>query len=96
MASLLGPGPWSLSNFERISIKTDKSKFLHGFQSHIEPILDWPCCAAHNIDGNAILEHNSFSCHLQGSDGTGIDQALKAGHAGFVTDTYIQYISSCL
>ena len=41
---------------DRISTKTDKSKFLHGLQSHIEPTLDWPCSAAHNFDSNAILQ----------------------------------------
>ena len=52
--------------------KTAKSKLLHGLQSHIEPTLDWPYSAAHNFDVNAITtEQYSFSCHLQGSDGTG-------------------------
>ena len=39
---LLGPVPWSLTTSDRISTKTDKSKFQHGLQSHIEPTLDWP------------------------------------------------------
>ena len=39
----------------RPSTKTDKSKLLHGSQSHIEPSLDWPCSAAHNFDGTGIL-----------------------------------------
>ena len=70
---LLGRVPWSLSTPDRISTKTDKSKLLHGLQSHFEPTLDLPCSAAHNFDGNVVtIEHNSFSCHLQGSDGTGI------------------------
>ena len=30
---------------DRISTKTDTSKFLHGLQSHTEPTLDWPCSA---------------------------------------------------
>ena len=36
------------------------------------------CSAAHNFDVNAITtEHNSFSCHLQGSDGTNIQPGTK-------------------
>ena len=70
---LLGPVPWSLSTPDRISTKTDKSKLQHVLQSHIEPTLDWPCSAAHNVDVYALTtEHNSFSCHLHGSDGTSI------------------------
>ena len=53
---LLGPVPWSLSTPDRIHTKTDKSKLPHVLQSHIEPTLDWPCSAAHNFDGNAILQ----------------------------------------
>ena len=53
---LLGPVPWSLSTPDRISTKTEKSKLLHGLQSHNEPLLDWPCSAAHTFDGNAILQ----------------------------------------
>ena len=61
----------SLSTPDRISTKTDKSILPHGLQSHIEPTLDWPCSAAHNIDVNAeTTEHNSFYCLLHGSDGT--------------------------
>ena len=75
---LLGPVPWSLSILDRISTKTDKSKLPHGLQSHIEPTLDWPCSAAHNFDVNAVTtEHNSFSCHLYGSDGTSIQPGTK-------------------
>ena len=36
----LGPVPWSLSTSDRISTKTDKSKFQHGLQSIIELTLD--------------------------------------------------------
>ena len=94
---LLGPVPWSLSTPDRISTKTNKSKLQHGLQSHIEPTLDWPCSAAHNCDGNAVTtEHNSFSCHLHGPDGTSIQPGTKVGHVGFVTDTYIQCISNSL
>ena len=75
---LLGPVPWSLSTPDRISTKTDKSKLQHGLQDHIEPTLDWPCSAAHNVDVNALTtEHNSFSCHLHGSDGACIQQGTK-------------------
>ena len=75
---LLGPVPWSLSTPDKISIKTDMSKLQHGLQSHIEPTLDWPCYAAHNFDVNVVTtEHNSFSCHLQGSDGTSIHPGTK-------------------
>ena len=62
---------------DKISTKTDKSELPHGLQSHIEPTLDWQY-AAHNFDGNAVTtEHNSFSCHLQGSDGTNIQPGTK-------------------
>ena len=76
---LLGRVPWSLTTPDRISTKTDKSKLQLGLQSHIEPTLDWPCSAAHNVDVNALTtEHyNSFSCHLHGSDGTSIQPGTK-------------------
>ena len=70
---LLGTVLWSQSTPDRISTKTEKSKLRHGFQSHIEPTLDWPCSAAHNFDGDVVnTEHNSYSCQFQGSDGTSI------------------------
>ena len=73
--------------------KTDKSKLQHGLQSHIEPTLDWPCSAAHNVNVNAVTtEHSSFMDLMAPV----FNQALKAGHVGFVTDTYIQCISSSL
>ena len=76
-----------------VTVKTDKSKLPHGLQSHIEPTLDWPCSAAHKFDGNVVTtEHNSFSCHFQGSDGTSIQPETKGKacwHVGFVTDIYI-------
>ena len=53
---LLGPVPWSLLTPDRIPIKTEKSKLLHGLQSHIEPTLDWPCSVVHNFGGNVILQ----------------------------------------
>ena len=97
MPFLLGPVPWSLSTLHRISTKTDKSKLQHGLQSHIEPTLDLPCSAAHNVDANAVTtKHNSFSCHLMDLMAPVFNQALKAGHVGFVTDTYIQCKSSSL
>ena len=66
------------STTDRISTKTDKSKLPHGLQSHIEPTLEWHCSAAHNFDVNATpTEHNSFSCHLQGSDDTSIQPGTK-------------------
>ena len=82
---LLRPVPWSLTTPDRISTKTDKPKLQHGLQSHIEPTLDWPCSAAHNVDVNAhnvdvnaiTTEYNSFSCHLHGSDGTSIHPGTK-------------------
>ena len=44
----------------------------------IEPALYWPCSAGYNFDGSAVTtEHNSFSCHLQGSDGTSIQPGSK-------------------
>ena len=75
---LLGPVLWSLPTPDRISTKTDKSKLQHGLQSHIEPTLDWPCNAAHNVDVNAITtQHKSFYCHLHGFDGTSIQPDTK-------------------
>ena len=53
---LRGPVPWLLTTPDRISTKTDKSKLLHGLQSHIEQTLDWQCSAAHSFDSNAILQ----------------------------------------
>ena len=96
---LLGPVPWSLSTPDRISTETDKSKLLHGLQSHIEPTLDWPGSAAHTFDGNAILQSIiavpvTFMDQMEPV----FNQALKAGHVGFVPETYmyIQCISSSL
>ena len=90
---LLGHVPWKLSTPDRISTKTDKYKLLHGLQSHIEQTLDWPCSAAHNFDGNAILQ-SIIAFHVififKGL------MTFKTGHVGFVTDTYIQSISSSL
>ena len=75
---LLRTVPWSQSTPDRISTKTDKSKLPHGLQSHFEPTLDLPCSAAHNFECNAVTtEHNSFSCHLQGSGGTSIQPGTK-------------------
>ena len=85
-------------NSDRIfTKKTDKSKLLHGLQSHIEPTLDWPCSAAHNFDGNAILQSIlAFPVTFKGLMEPVFNQALKAEHVGFVNDTYIQCISSSL
>ena len=75
---LLGSVPWSLFIPDRIYTKTDKSKLPYGLQSHIEPTLDWPCSATHNVDINVVTtEHNSFSCHVHGSDGTSIQLGTK-------------------
>ena len=53
-------------------------------QSHIEPILDWPCSAAHNFDGNAILKSIiAFPVTIKGLMEPVFNQALKAGHVGF-------------
>ena len=108
---LLGPVPWSLSTLDRISTmyrghcqlliefppKTDKSKLPHGLQLHIKPTLDWPCSAAHNFDGNAKLQSViSFPVTFKDLMEAIFNQALKAGHVGFVTDTYIQCLSSSL
>ena len=97
MPCLLGPVPRSLSTPDRISTQTDKSKLLHGLQSHIEPKLDWPCSAAHNFDGNSILQNIiAFPFTFKDLMEPVFNQALKAEHVGFVTDTYIQCISSSL
>ena len=94
---ILGPVPVLLSTPDRISTKTDKSKLLNDLQSHIEPTLHWPCSAAHNFDSNAILQTIiAFPVPFKGLMEPVFDQALKAGHVGFVTDTYIQCISSSL
>ena len=94
---LLRPVPWSLPTPDRISTKTNKSKLLHGLQSHIEPTLDWPCSAAHNFDGNAILQSIiAFPVTFKDQTAPVFNQALKSGHVGFVTDTYIQCIRSSL
>ena len=94
---LLGLIPWLLTTPDRISTKTDKSKRLHGMQSHTEPTFDWPCSAAHNFVGNAILQTIiAFLVTFKGLMEPVFNQALKAGHVGFVTDTYIQCISSSL
>ena len=88
----MGPVPppvqWLLSTPNRIFAKTDKSKLLHGLQSHIEPTLDWPCSAAHSFDGNAILQSiiAFFSVTFKSLMEPVFNQALKAGHIGFVTD----------
>ena len=77
------------------STKTVKSKLLHVLQSHIEPTLDWPCSAAHNVDGNAILQSiMAFPVTFKDLTEPVFNQALKAGHVGLVTDTYMQCISS--
>ena len=87
--------PWSLSTPDRISTITDKSKLLHGLQSHIESTLDWPCSAAYNFDGNAKLQNiQAFLVTFKGLMEPEFNQTLKAGHVGFVTDTYLQCISS--
>ena len=94
---LLEPVPWLLSTPERISTKTDKSKLLHGLQSHTEPTLDWPFSATHNFDGNAILQTIiAFHVTFEGLMEPVFNQALKAGPVGFVTDTYIQCMISSL
>ena len=73
------------------------SKLLHGLESHIEPTLDWPCSAAHNFDGNVILQSIiAFPVTFKDQTEPVFNQALKAWHADFVTDTYIQCISSSL
>ena len=94
---LLGPVPWSLSTPDRISTKTDKSKLQHGLQSHVEPTSDLPCSTAHNVDVNAVLQSIiAFPVTIMDLMAPVFNQALKAGHVGFVTDTYIQCISSSL
>ena len=97
MQFLLGHVPRYLSTPDRISTKTDKFRLLHGLQLYIEPTLDCPCSAAHNFDGNAILQSLiAFPVTFKGLIEPVFNQALKAVHVGFVTDTYIQCISSSL
>ena len=94
---LLGPVPWLLSTPDSISTKTDKSKLPHGLQLHIKPTLDWPCSGARNFGGNAKLQSViSFPVTFKDLMEPIFNQALKAGHVGFVTDTYIQCLSSSL
>ena len=58
---------------------------MHGFQSHIESTLDWPCCAAHYIDGNAILQSIiALPVTFMDLMEPVFKQALKAEHVGFV------------
>ena len=93
----LGPVLWSLSTTDRISAKTDKSKLLHGLQSHIEPTLDWPYSTVYNFDSNTILQCLiTFPVTFNDLMAPVFNQTLKAGHVGFVTDTYIQCISISL
>ena len=88
---LLGPVPLILSTPDIISTKTDKSKLLHGLQSHIEPTLDWPCSAA--LNGNVKLQSiTAFPLTFKGLMEPVFNQALKAGHVCLVIDTYIQCI----
>ena len=64
-------------------------------QSHTEQTLDWPCSGAHNFDGNAILQTIiAFPVTFKGLMEPAFNKALKAGHVGFVTDTYQQSINS--
>ena len=64
---------------------------------HIEPTLDWPCSAAHNFDGNVILQSMiAFPVTCKNLMEPVLNQALKSGHVGFVTDTYKQCINSSL
>ena len=54
----------------------------------VEPILDWPCSAAHTFDGNDILQSIiAFSVTFKGLMEPVFNQALFAGHVGLVTDT---------
>ena len=70
---------------------------MHSLQSQIELTLDWPCSAAHNFDGNTILQSIiAFLVTFKDLMGPVFNQALKAGHVGFVNDTYIQCTSSSL
>ena len=74
---------WDL--YHGIPTKTDKSKLPHGLQSHIEPTLDLPCSAAHNFNGNAILQSIiAFPVTFKDLTEPVFNQALKAGHVGFV------------
>ena len=89
--------PWPLSTPDRISTKTDKSKLPHGLQPHVEPTLDWPCGTGHSFDGNAILQSIiAFPVTFKDLTEPVFNQALKAVHVGFVTDTYIQCICDSL
>ena len=77
---LLGPVPWSLS--------TSSPNFC------IEPALYWPCSAGHSFDGNAVTtEHNSFSCHLQGSDGTSIQPGTKGRVCWFCFCLFVCFVA---
>ena len=68
---------------------------MQGLQSHIEPILDWPCSAAHNFDGIAIQQSIiAFPVTFKDLMEPVFNQAIKVGHVGFVTDTHIQSITS--
>ena len=59
--------------------------------------LDLPCSAAHNFDGNTILQSIiAFPASFKYLMAPVFNQALQTGHVGFVTDTYIQCISTSL
>ena len=78
-----------LSTPDSISTKTDKSKLLHGLQSHIEPTLDWPCSAAHNFECYVILQSiKAFPVTFNDLMEPVFNQAQNTGHVGFVSDTY--------
>ena len=96
---LLGPVPWSLSPPDRISTKTDESNFRmacnHTLNQH--------------LIGHVVLHiHVTLMVmpYLQGIIAFPVtfkdlmaqvfNLALKAGHVGLVTDTYIQCICSTL
>ena len=56
-----------------------------------------PCSAAHNFERKTILQSIiAFPVTFKDLMEPVFNQALKAGHVGFVTDKYIQCISSSL
>ena len=93
----LGLGPWSLSTPDDMPTKTDKTKHLPFLESHIEPTVNLPSSVADILDRNAILRSlTAIPVTFDEQAESVFNQSSKTEHAGFVTDTHTQCISSTL
>ena len=65
--------------------KLTSPNFCMAYNHTLNQTLDWPCSAAHSFNGNAIL-HSIIAFPVNFKDLTEpvFNQALKAGHDGFV------------